>query len=516
MNLKQRINNAIVAFQEKEVVESQPIAEEVATIEKDIDLFFGTLYLNIILNPDPVLITQSGGKGVKLYDDVDRDPHAGSVLQTRYLTVAGRDWDVISVSEDTKDQEIADFVKLTLENINFTQACQELLSAVLYGYSISEIIWEQNSTGVVPTKIIGKHQYRFVFDLERKPRLLTPEDMIIGEELPDRKFIVFTYGSSDNPYGKGLGQKLWWPVWFKKNGIKFWLVFLEKFGMPTTIGRYPPGTPKAQQQSLYDALKSLQKDTAIKIPDSMNVELLEASRGGTATYGEMCSYMDAQISKAVVGQTLTTEVVDKGSYAAATIHKQIMSGILKADADQLEECLNDSLVKWIVDFNFPNIKKYPKFRFRLVDERDLKALAERDKMLHDVGVDIPDSYFREAYALPPVEKGEDVIEGATIGGGTGSFFTEGDKELNNIDRYIENATKDGQRYIDAISDKIINMIDSYPDSTPLDEIARDIEKNYPDIYRSIRSQEFEAHITRAMGAAGMIGNAEIMDEDEED
>ncbi len=111
------------------------------------------------------------------------------------------------------------------------------------------------------------------------------------EDLPDRKFIVFTYGSSDNPYGNGLGQKLWWPMWFKKNGIKFWLVFLEKYGMPTALGKYPPGTPPDQQAALLDALDAIQNETGIKIPETKAIELIEASRQGTATYGEMCEYI---------------------------------------------------------------------------------------------------------------------------------------------------------------------------------------------------------------------------------
>jgi len=78
--------------------------------------------------------------------------------------------------------------------------------------------------------------------------------MIEGEPVPDRKFICFTYGSTDNPYGKGLGQKLWGPVWFKKHGIKFWVLFCEKFGSPTARGKYPPGTPKEDQQKLLEFL----------------------------------------------------------------------------------------------------------------------------------------------------------------------------------------------------------------------------------------------------------------------
>ena len=104
-----------------------------------------------------------------------------------------------------------------------------------------------------------------------------------------------------------MGQKLWWPVWFKKNGIKFWLVFLEKFGMPTAVGKYPTGTPPEQQQALLDAIDAIQNETGIKIPETMAIELLEAARQGKDTYRPFCEYMDRQVSKAVLGQTASTE-----------------------------------------------------------------------------------------------------------------------------------------------------------------------------------------------------------------
>jgi hypothetical protein len=70
----------------------KPEVREIATTGKDIDIFAG--YINRLENPDPVLRTEAGGKGLKLYDEVDRDAHAGSVLQTRYLAVVGKEWNI--------------------------------------------------------------------------------------------------------------------------------------------------------------------------------------------------------------------------------------------------------------------------------------------------------------------------------------------------------------------------------------------------------------------------------------
>ena len=387
----------------------RPITDEIATASKDFDIFSG--WLNRLENPDPTLRTESAGKGLKLYDEVDRDPHAGAVLQTRYLSVIGKEWEVLPGEEATtkgrpatvtQAQKVADFVKQTLLNMNFDQARQELLQAILYGFYVGEVIWEVKDNAIIPARIRAKHPRRFSFTMDRELRLLTLQNMIEGEPIPDRKFIRFTYGSSDNPYGKGLGQKLWWPIWFKKNGIKFWLVFLEKFGMPTAVGTYPPGTPSEPQQALLDAI-------GIKIPDSMAIDLLEAARSGKVTYETICEYMDKQVSKAVLGQTATTEGTP-GKLGNEQSQEETKQDIVEADAGLLDECLNNSIIRWIVDYNYPGIIAYPKIQTRVEAEKDLKALAKRDKTLaNDVGLPITRRYFYETYAIPQPKEGEEIV-----------------------------------------------------------------------------------------------------------
>ena len=332
-------------------------------------------------------------------------------------------------------------------------------------------------------------------------RLITPSNMIEGEAVPDRKFIAFSYGSSDNPYGSGLGQKIYWPVWFKKNGVKFWLVFLEKYGMPTAIGKYPPGTPPDQQDALLDALDAIQNETGIKVPDTMMVELLEASRQGQATYGELCDYMDRQISKAVLGQTLTTEMGSTGgSYAASQTHNNVRHNITEADAAVLSECLNNSLVRWIVDLNFPGVTDYPKFWIRTEVEADLKALSERDRVLaKDIGLPITRRYFYETYAIDPPEEGEEVLTPASTPsiGGDPPQFAEADP-LDPVDDMAEAAAKKVNASLDLLLKPAMDMIEG---ASSFNEIGERLYALYP----TLDPKRFQELLGRAMSAAGLEG-----------
>ncbi|MFH1684064.1 MAG: DUF935 family protein [Candidatus Margulisiibacteriota bacterium] len=399
----------------KKIKDKDQYEVEKAPLTKDLDIYGWGSYFE---NPDPVLSTEAKGKGIKLYDEINKDPHAGSVLQTRYLAVVGKEWSVVPAESparagrmprETQERKIASFVESMLMACNFDQMRQEILQAILYGYWGTEIMWKVQDGSIVIDRFLGKHARRFCFTINRESRLLTPESMIEGEPLPDRKFLIFQCGDSDNPYGKGLGQSLWWPVWFKKHGIKFWVIFMEKFGMPTPLGKYP-AQAKEQRSKLLDAIKAIQTETAIVIPDTMQVELMEAARQGDGSYLAACEYFDRQISKRVLGQTLTTEIGSQGSYAASQTHNEVRQDIIEADADLLDAYLNKVLISWIVDYNFPGVSVYPKLQTHASPKPDLSARAVIDKSLVDIGLPIAKSYFHETYGIPEPEAGEEVIE----------------------------------------------------------------------------------------------------------
>ena len=135
--------------------------------------------------------------------------------------------------EDQIDLDAAEFVEAQFKALPFDRICEDLLDATLKGISVSEIVWARDDNRIVPQRIVSHDQRRFVFDLEWKPRLLTLTNMMDGEELPPRKFISHRHGvKGNNPYGLGLGTRLFWPVLFKREGVAFWMKFLDKFAGP--------------------------------------------------------------------------------------------------------------------------------------------------------------------------------------------------------------------------------------------------------------------------------------------
>ncbi len=374
----------------------QPILQEIASIERDINRVF---YGRTLTNTDDTLISRGGGKGLKIYDELKRDAHAGAVLAKRKLAVTSRPWKVDPASDKRVDKRAAELVQQALEHLRFNHLCKRLLEATLKGFAVSEVLWELRSGMVLPARVVARDARRFVFSMEGALHLRTPSNMVEGEPMPDRKFIVHRRGADDDsPYGTGIGGMLFWPVFFKRNTITFWLTFADKFGSPTALGKYPNGANPPEQAKLLAALSAIAQDAGVIVPEGMTIELLEASRSGTVdTYEKLVRYMDEQMSKAVLGETMSTTAAATGLGSnQAGVQNEVRLEVAQDDADELCETLNDTLVRWIVEFNMPGAG-LPRVCRDFSEPEDLVRRATRDKTLHDMGWEPSEDYILETY-----------------------------------------------------------------------------------------------------------------------
>lgn len=325
-----------------------------ATNDITIPFFSGALQ-----HVDDTLIQQGGGKGLAIYDEIERDTHAFALLQKRRKACTFRAWEVEPGGDQPIDKEAADLVKEYLEALPFDRICEDLLDATLKGFAVSEVIWERdrarNLERIKPVRIVAHNQRRFVFDQDWNLRLLTWTSMTDGILLPERKFVVHRVGvKGNNPYGLGLGTRLFWPVLFKREGITFWLHFLEKYAGPTVVGKTPYGMLSDEQRNLLNTLVSIRTSSAVTVPIGTDVEFLEASRSGSVTYEEFIAYWDNQISICTTGETLTTQVGEGGgNRALGEVHQEQLDILADSDGDGLTDTLREQLVRWIVEYNLP-------------------------------------------------------------------------------------------------------------------------------------------------------------------
>jgi hypothetical protein len=303
---------------------------------------------------DETLLAKGGARGLALYDEIERDTHAYAVLSKRKHQLVSREWTIEPGGDTAADAAAAALAEEVLGSLPFDRLSLDLLDATLKGYAVAEIVWMRDGARIVPERIVAHDPRRFVFDLDWQPRLITTEAMTDGIPLPARNFIVHRFGvRGNNPYGLGLGSKLFWAVLFKREGVAFWLHFLERFAAPTPVGKHPLGMLPQDQTKLLNNLLAMVQAGALVAPIGTEVSFLEASRAGNAGYSEWCGYWDTQMALCVFGSTLATYVEGQGSRAASETHKEAEEQIIDADGDLLSDTLGASFVKWLVDYNLP-------------------------------------------------------------------------------------------------------------------------------------------------------------------
>lgn len=384
MTWRESNNGLIVPAAFADPVPARPESGEVASTLDGRDITRGLVDPLRLELPDDTVLMQRGGGDYSLYREVLRDDHVKAALQQRIDSVIGRPIEVRPGGDKRVDKQAAQFLEEQIEKLGWDAITQKMLYGVFYGYAVGEAIWGTDGSRVTLENIKVRDRRRFGFDGAGRLRMKTmlkPD----GELLPERKFWHFSCGADhdDAPYGLGLAHWLYWPVWLKRNGLRFWAVFLEKFGSPTAVGQFPPGTSAADQAKLLSALRAIQRDSAIIFPEGMKAELLEATRSGSADHAAFVAMMNAAILVITIGQTASTQGTP-GKLGNDQEQADVRADITQADADLVCMSFNGSIARWLTEWNFPGAA-YPQVWRVMDDPEDTALAAERDAKLVTVG-----------------------------------------------------------------------------------------------------------------------------------
>ncbi len=394
-------------------------------------------------NPDEVVRK----KGLRVFEQMEsKDGHYASVLQTRKLALLGRGFEIQPASDDPRDQEQAAFVRWNLEAMrgSFLQDRLEILDGLGKGFSLSELVWTRIERGpykgLIGLKAIkAKDQNAFGFAVDEFDNILadgilqnplmthgmrmantlswTSEEKLRGSSvqgtnirLPREKFVHFVFnGRAENPYGRGLGSACYWYSWFKTEGFKFWMIFLERFGSPTVQVEVEGSVGKAEEEQLQTILQQIQQETGFMVPKGVVVKLLEAARAGDASYEKLVGVCNAEISKIVLGQTLTSQQGDVGSLALGEVHNEVRLDLLRYDVEAHCTCVNEQVIQRMVDFNWLDVEAYPRFVISFRPQRDAASFSAALKELVGMGARIPLSYAHEELGIPQAQEGEEIL-----------------------------------------------------------------------------------------------------------
>lgn len=448
----------------------------------------------------------------------ERDAHIIGEISKRRNVILEAEFEVTPASEDAKDVQIAEDVENQLQDItDWADVLVSLQDAVGKGFSAFELDWDASEGQARVENFKFLEQKRFMFIdrtgiLSTIPRLVT-DDEALGMEIPAWKVMMHRYGGkSGHVVRSGLFRICAWWYLFKNYSIKDWVIFCEVYGMPLRLGRYDQGASKGDIDALEIAVRTLGSDAAGVISKATEIEFITGNNGSVSSdlYENLARFANKEMSKAILGSTLTADSDGQGSYALGTVHNDVRIDLINADCRAIATTVRTQLIRPWVGFNYGWDVPVPKYTGRF-KKADLKEDAEILDKFAD-RMDIPVSHIRKKYSIPEPQKDEEVLRSKS-----GPVAAT----LGNVSHYIagtpNNARKANLDILDMVSGRLGSEADSHvhemlkavkkimAKSTSLEALKSNLAAAYSDM----DSDELGELIARAMAAADLVGRYEV-------
>lgn len=450
-----------------------------------------------------------------LFEDMEeKDGHILAEMSTRKRALLGLDWDLLpprnASAAEVRGTEAVKELLLGMENIE--DLILDLADAIGKGFACVELEWLR--LGQTWTIAHARHrpQQWFQLDPATRTEIRLRESSAEGEPLQPFGWIVHVHKARSGYLARaGLHRVLSWPFLFKNYAVRDCAEFVEIYGLPVRVGRYPSGASDAEKRTLLSAVMGIGHSAAGIIPETMALEFLEAAKGTHEPFAFIIDWAERTQSKCIVGQTLSAESKATGlGSGVADLHGSVRQDIIEADAMQIAGDLTRHLVYPLAALNagVGNPGRSPRWSFDTRQAADLKVLGESLKTIVDMGMRVPQSYVYERAKIPQPTDAEPVLERAPSAPAMASLAAASDARLAPTGGFPD------QRAVDAAADAL-------PDAelqrqaeamlAPVMDLIREgasyeqIGQRLGEVYPRMNAARLEALLARAIFAMDVWG-----------
>jgi phage gp29-like protein len=339
----------------------------------------------------------------------ERDLHYRGVIAQRKLAVTLAPIVVQEADDSAAGLEQADAVRDLAEQDIFPGLIADLMDAPSKCLSIVEILWRTGER-FTPRAYRWRDQRRFKID-RVSGKLRYDDHTIEGEALPPFRYIVHEPKlKSGLPLRGGIARAVAIAFVMKTFSVRDLHRFLEVYGIPARIGRYDKSAGKSDRAALLRAARALGSDAAAIIPSDMSIELLNTRPGGGEAFIDSVRWWDEQISKCVLGQTMTAD--NGSSKSQAQVHNNVRIDFAQHDARQVSATLNQQLIRPFIDLNFGEQARYPRVSISIREKDALAAFVSSVTMLVDRGLEVDQRVIRDRIGIPDPQPGVPLLKSA--------------------------------------------------------------------------------------------------------
>jgi phage gp29-like protein len=325
---------------------------------------------------------------------IEGDAHLSGIVETRSRLIAQAEYALApprGLEEDSRALAAVSYCEAVLDSLNgFSDALGLLNRGQVLGFQALEVEWAD----VVPIALhlVPETEWRWETGVGLQYRNLKGE---WKQAEPDRFVINSPLGFSTNIARRGVMRRLCYPWVLKNYATMDWAAFVEIFGVPPRWAKYPTtwkeGDPRIA--TIHDALEAMAASGTLAVPDSVELGALAAGgRAGTNSPHELfVEWADRQMSKAVLGQTLTTDTSGStGTYAAAKVHNEVRLDMAQGDAMTVGHVVRRDLLAPIVGYGLGWDWPVPMMAIRIEDPDEEARQADKlDKAVNKLGLPVP-------------------------------------------------------------------------------------------------------------------------------
>lgn len=320
---------------------------------------------------------------LNLYDDLMLDGHLHSVIDKRRRAVRA-----IPISF-LKGGKPIDTINDFLNSSSFRQMLTDLNDAKFYGHTLVQCDFsgEKLTYELIPRKhvspefgIVTVNESDFSGINYRNP--------------PEFNYIIETGGSRNLGLLMPAAQYVIW----KRGGMADWAELAELFGRPLRKGKYNPNDT-AGKNALLDMLKGLGGAPYIAYPEGTDVTVDASGSNLTGDiYDRLKDACNAELSKLIVGSTLTSEAGTKGARALGEVHERSEADVFNEDRQDILSLLNNEFFKLLEIHGFPVAGG----SFVIQDTEELPRNTQLDMLvkIKAMGVPVDDNYIYETFDIP--------------------------------------------------------------------------------------------------------------------
>lgn len=353
----------------------------------------------------------------ELFQDMEeKDAHLLAEMGKRRRALTTVDWTVLPPRDPSAaEQAEADWLNEVLQDLpDFEDLLFDLLDAIGKGFACIELDWQRLGREWLPAAFNYREASWFQLDMATRNELRLRDGSAEGEALNPFGWIVHQHKAKSGYVARGgLYRVLAWPYLFKNYAVRDLAEFLEIYGLPVRLGKYPAGASGDEKATLLRAVVNIGHNAAGIIPEGMAIDFKEAAKGTHDPFDWMVQWAEKSMSKAVLGGTLTSQADGKSSTnALGNVHNEVRHDLLKSDAKQVATTLRQYLLYPLLVLNRGgdrDPRRLPRFQFDLVEAEDMATYAEALPKLVEAGMQIPVAWAHEKLRIPQPGQGDAVL-----------------------------------------------------------------------------------------------------------